>query len=89
LFGRCGRQGDPGSCEALLLWDDEILKKYLPQALIRAVWACNRRRLPVSGGLVLQIAKRTAEQHLTWLRPNRAKQDQRLKEILEFPGPLD
>ena len=25
LYGRCGRQGDPGSVEAILSWEDEIL----------------------------------------------------------------
>ena len=32
LFGRCARQGDPGSCEAIVSLEDEILLVYAPAA---------------------------------------------------------
>ena len=30
LFGRCGRQGDPGSYESILSLEDEVVKLYVP-----------------------------------------------------------
>src|SRR6185437_13005366 len=36
LFGRCARQGDPGSCEAIVSLEDEIFTVHLPQV---ARWA--------------------------------------------------
>lgn len=33
LFGRAGRQGDPGSAQAFLSLDDEIARRYLPGAV--------------------------------------------------------
>jgi preprotein translocase subunit SecA len=32
LFGRCGRQGDPGSCEAILALGDDLVTDHLPRA---------------------------------------------------------
>jgi preprotein translocase subunit SecA len=32
LFGRAGRQGDPGSAQAFMSVEDEIVRRYLPQA---------------------------------------------------------
>jgi preprotein translocase subunit SecA len=32
LFGRCARQGDLGSCEAILAIDEDLIGSYLPAA---------------------------------------------------------
>jgi preprotein translocase subunit SecA len=42
LFGRCARQGDPGSCRAIVSLEDEIIKKHSPGV---ADWV--RRRWPL------------------------------------------
>jgi len=31
LFGRCGRQGDPGSYEAIISLEDELVQKFAPK----------------------------------------------------------
>jgi len=89
LYGRCGRQGDPGSFEPILSLEDEILKKYLPQALITALQTCIRWRLPVPGGLFTRIAQFVAERHHARRRHRLMELDQRLKEVLAFSGPQE
>ena len=40
LFGRCARQGDPGSCRMFFSLDDELFTRFVPtswQRLIRAL----------------------------------------------------
>ncbi len=37
LFGRAARQGDPGSCEALLAVDDTMLQQCLPKPLLSSM----------------------------------------------------
>jgi preprotein translocase subunit SecA len=32
LFGRCARQGDPGSAQAFVSAEDELIRRYLPKA---------------------------------------------------------
>ena len=35
LFGRCGRQGDPGSCEAILAIEEDLVASFMPLAAKR------------------------------------------------------
>ncbi len=42
LFGRCGRQGDPGSCQLFVSLDDEIFKSFNTSRLGRIVRNCLR-----------------------------------------------
>jgi len=41
LFGRCGRQGDPGSCEAIVCLEDELFIVYTNQ-MLPAILSFNR-----------------------------------------------
>ena len=41
LFGRCGRQGDPGSYEAITSLEDELITRYAPEIsrqLVVTLW---------------------------------------------------
>ena len=89
LFGRCGRQGDPGTCQALLSLEDEPLRVYYPTALLRLV-----ARLSLTG---VPVGARVAEL-LTWL-PQRAEESRHarmrkslialedyLRDLLAFSG---
>ena len=89
LFGRCGRQGDPGSFEAMLSLQDAILKKHFPQTLTRLISVLARLGLPVPGMLMMQIAQRLAERHHVRLRRNLLRVDEKLKETMAFSGPIE
>jgi preprotein translocase subunit SecA len=49
LFGRAGRQGDPGSVMSLYHVEDTVLRRFLPERLLR-LWA-RALRLPLTHGL--------------------------------------
>lgn len=86
LFGRSGRQGDPGSCCAIISADDELIKtdggwylKLLPWIKIRLLQQfllalCVRR--------VQQLAQRRAYH----IRMSTFKQDQKLSQQIGFAG---
>ena len=59
LFGRCGRQGDPGSCEAILAADDELAATH---ATLPAAWLARLQLVPRAAGTLLYwLAQRRAE----------------------------
>jgi preprotein translocase subunit SecA len=37
LFGRCARQGDPGTAQAFISWEDEVVMRFLPGWVRRAM----------------------------------------------------
>ncbi|MDX2225483.1 MAG: hypothetical protein SFY92_00050 [Verrucomicrobiae bacterium] len=62
LFGRAGRQGDPGSAQAFLSLEDELVMKFVPQPLLRSLAA--RQPAPDrNGGRVLDTLTRAAFTH--------------------------
>lgn len=48
LFGRCARQGDPGSARLFVSLEDEIVRRFVPEPIRRGVQAQLRRRLPAA-----------------------------------------
>jgi preprotein translocase subunit SecA len=74
LFGRCGRQGDPGMCEAYLSLEDELVKQYAPPG---ARWL---------GAKTFQLAQRVAERRHSQARRALLSQDQQMDRALAFSG---
>ena len=88
LFGRCGRQGDPGSCEAIVSLEDEIFTVYAPMAtrLVRRL-AVTRTGLPNSIYRALRaLAQSAAERKNAQIRIQNLKLDRRLSKVLAFSG---
>ncbi len=88
LFGRCARQGDPGSCEAVVSLEDEIFTVHAPNA---ARWvAAFRQNDSGTAGLVQQglrlLAQLAAERRSAAVRMQNLKLDQRLEQMLAFSG---
>ena len=88
LFGRCARQGDPGSCEAIVSLEDDIFTVYAAAAT-RFVGRITQRRgkLPdyAYRGLK-ELAQFSAERRNVYIRVQSMKLDRRLNQVLAFSG---
>jgi preprotein translocase subunit SecA len=88
LLGRCARQGDPGSCEAIISLEDEIFSVHAP-GLTRII-----RRMRAKGWIVPRmliqglraIAQLSAERRNAYIRIQNVKQDRRQNQVLAFSG---
>jgi preprotein translocase subunit SecA len=84
LFGRCGRQGDPGSCEAILAIEEDLVDSFLPFAARRLR---HLERLPLAlGKAVFAAAQWRAERAYSRTRRDLLDLDDYLGDILAFAG---
>jgi preprotein translocase subunit SecA len=88
LFGRCGRQGDPGSHEAIVALDDALFLRHAPAlASALAVRHAGIAQLPaVAAALLRARAQRAAEAANAADRRATLEQDRRLDRALAFAG---
>jgi len=90
LFGRCGRQGDPGTSEAIISLEDELITVYIGRAL-RWLAAVTARR-PGSfvarwiGKVLFGRAQQAAERLQARMRHDLLKMDEQIGESLAFTG---
>jgi preprotein translocase subunit SecA len=84
LYGRCGRQGDPGSCEAILAIEEDLVGTFLPFAARRLR---HLERLPLAlGKTVFAAAQWRAERAYSRTRRDLLDLDDYLGDILAFAG---
>lgn len=91
LFGRCARQGDPGTVEAMVCLDDEVFVRY--GSVVRHL----ARRLAGRDGLVsswlcqrlIALAQARAERHNARIRWKTMREDKRLQAMLAFAGKVN
>ncbi|MFN0040005.1 MAG: preprotein translocase subunit SecA [Burkholderiales bacterium] len=84
LFGRCGRQGDPGSCEWILAAEDDLIKSYLPFVEKRLK---TRGQLPERAAMLLfRYAQERAERENSRARRDLLDMDDHLGNLLAFAG---
>lgn len=92
LFGRCARQGDPGSVDAILSWEDELLTICAPRLIKAVARRINSGQLNFTywtGQLLTRIAQRRVERRNAATRRILLKQDQQLDDIFAFSGPME
>jgi len=89
LFGRCGRQGDPGSCQAIVSLEDEFVSRYTKNLAAYL----KRRHTDSSYGVcsaatraVFRLAQLRAEKLALAQRKAVARADHWLEEHLSFAG---
>ncbi len=88
LFGRCGRQGDPGSYEAFVSLEDELIKA-LPERLRRAPGIAGEGKgFPGRwlGMALFRRAQKAAERTHFLMRRDLLKMDESLDSALAFSG---
>jgi preprotein translocase subunit SecA len=84
LFGRCGRQGAPGSYEQLVSLEETLLTAHLPGFLRGALRGCVSPRLlriPLT-----RIAQRAEERRSALARLRLLQSEQTFSEMLAFSG---
>jgi preprotein translocase subunit SecA len=87
LFGRCARQGDPGSYELILSLEDELVRTFGAQAVR---WLLARLGAfpggPAAAWHYLRGTQRRAERLHSRIRRDLLNSDERLEDSLSFSG---
>lgn len=90
LFGRCGRQGDLGSAEALIALEDEVFERYCPASLRKVAQLFCRghddRIPPEIASIIVRWSQRAAERRGVALRKQLLNMDEHLDNVLAFSG---
>jgi preprotein translocase subunit SecA len=87
LFGRCARQGDAGSCEAIVSLEDDLYVVYAAMAtrLVRYFRKAGVR-IPLSYQFLRILAQFSAARRGSQLRVQNLNLDRRLDQVLAFSG---
>jgi preprotein translocase subunit SecA len=90
LFGRCGRQGDPGTSEAIVSLEDELATVYVNKGFQWLASMVLRRPGTLIGRWIGKIlfrrAQRKAERLHARMRHDLLKMDEQLGDALAFSG---
>ena len=90
LFGRGGRQGDPGDFECFAALDDEILERFGSPIVRRLARCCTYggvpRVVPLLAQWLVRRAQRHAGYHNARIRRETLINDTRLAKMLAFAG---
>jgi preprotein translocase subunit SecA len=89
LFGRAGRQGDPGSYESIVALDDELFRRFAGSQLLRLVAKGTQPARPIPaliGRALRSLSQRAAERMHRRAREAALAQDQRVNKIFGFAG---
>ena len=89
LFGRAGRQGDPGSYESIVALDDELFRRFSGDRLLRLLARGVHPAQPIPaviGRTLRSYSQRAAERLHGRARRTALAEDLRFNRILGFAG---
>ncbi|MCP3689544.1 MAG: hypothetical protein GY784_14140, partial [Gammaproteobacteria bacterium] len=89
LYGRCARQGDPGSAEAILSLADPALTEFYSSAMLSVLAALSPRGRPVPSlisKLILWLPQLHNERYQHVVRKELMKQDKHMHRVLALSG---
>lgn len=90
LFGRCGRQGDLGSCEAIISLEDDLITSNIGKILrtIGVLFAKNPNLFLARwiGEFIFVRAQRSSERTHARMRRDLLRLDEQMDEFLAFTG---
>ena len=89
LFGRCARQGDPGSARAFLSLEDELIRRFVPAFLQRRLTAAVAQGSPHAARIArhaMWFAQQAAQRLAFRQRRSVLKMDTWLDDALSFAG---
>ena len=92
LFGRCGRQGDPGSCELQLSLEDDLLRDRRGGRLLTTLATLLRRGTPGAERIALaalRLAQRGRERRHRAMRRGLLRLETQLGRLLAFSGRME
>ena len=86
LFGRSGRQGDPGTAQAFVSWEDEIVVRFLPAWMRRGLARFSGKAAENALRRAVALAQRSAQRQAYAQRRAVLSSDQWIEESLGFAG---
>ena len=89
LRGRCARQGDPGSYEAILSLEDELVGLYFGDGIKNLLSAIGRKNRPVPrwvSRVLIEMPQRMLERYHRRVRRELLKVDDQRGKLLAFTG---
>lgn len=86
LFGRSGRQGDPGTAQAFVSWEDEIVLRFLPSWMRRWLQRFSGKTREGALRRAVSMAQRSAQRQAYVQRRGVLRSDQWIEESLGFAG---
>ena len=89
LFGRGGRQGDPGSYQVIVSLEDELFVQYAKAVAARLTKLSRANGKPLPqwlGALLVRRAQAAAERHHGRIRRDLLRSDDQLSDLLAFTG---
>lgn len=92
LYGRCARQGDPGSVEAILSLQDASLEQFYSSTMLKILsrFCPGNKAMPgFITRLVLTLPQKKNEHEQSKMRKQLMKQDRQLRRTLAFSGKFE
>ena len=89
LYGRGGRQGDPGSFEAILSLEDDPLRNFLENWILLLLLPFVRTPLSGLAELLMSLAQRAEERRHARMRRKLMLNEEQVGDLLSFSGTAD